>query len=158
MALNKTYTMIVLITICIISTLYIKRKEEPNKEKEAESFSTQSTQLFTDIKEGKHNNYWDQLGYSLPGTQDAVDCYNLNESDCLKNFNCGLAIKDGNKQCVPGDVHGPLFSSQTDWWQYTNYYDKFIFDDKSTSTTRPWSTFYPDYEAWFPSPQSRATL
>ena len=159
--LNKTYTMLALIVICVCLTLYVKHQEKEEKKNNAktlEGFSTQSTQLFKNIKEGKHNNYWDQLGYSLPNTKDAIDCYALDEKDCLKNFNCGIHVKDGNKQCVPGDVQGPLFSSTADEWIYTNYYDQFIFGDKTTSKTKPWNTFYPDYEAWYPSPTSRAAL
>lgn len=154
MVLNKTYTMITLCVIFICLTLYIKQQDQKK-----EAFSLQSTQLFTDIKEGKHNDFWDQLGYTLPKTKNSNDCYSLNETDCLKNFNCGLCIQSGQKkECVPGDVHGPLFKAGCDLWEYTNYYDKFIFNDKTTSITKPWSTFYPDYEAWYPSPQSRATL
>ena len=45
MVLNKTYTMIALIAICMCLTLYIKQQEEQEK-KGTEKFSTQSTQLF----------------------------------------------------------------------------------------------------------------
>jgi hypothetical protein len=67
-------------------------------------------------------------------------------------------MKDGVKECIPGDEQGPLFKEDCQGWIYTNYYDKFIFRDKCTTKTRPWNTFYPEYEARYPSPISRATL
>ena len=86
------------------------------------------------------------------------DCYKLNKKDCLNNSNCGLCIKDKNATCVPGDIHGPLFKETCQGWAHTDYYDRHIFGEKVTRITPSWSAFYSDYEARYPSPQSRSTL
>lgn len=86
------------------------------------------------------------------------DCYKLDERGCMKYSNCGLCVKDGKKQCVPGDEHGPFFKANCDAWMHTNVYDRHIFKEKVTTYYPPWSHFYPDYEIFYPSPQTRATL
>ena len=76
----------------------------------------------------------------------------------MKYSNCGLCLKDGKQECIPGDVQGPLFKEDCEGWQHTNYYDRHIFGEKVVTLSPPWSKFYPDYEARYPSPTSRATL
>jgi hypothetical protein len=109
---------------------------------------------FYNIPDTAKHSYWnpDFVG------KRALDCYDLNKRDCMKYSNCGLCHKDGEQTCIPGDVQGPLFKEDCQGWQYTNYYDRHIFGEKVVTLTPPWSKFYPDYEARYPSPTSRATL
>ena len=86
------------------------------------------------------------------------DCYSLNKKNCLKYSNCGLCLGKGKAQCVPGDVQGPLFKGGCNKWVYTNYYDGYTFGNKTTTVTRDWNWFYPDYEARLPGPVTRSTL
>ena len=72
--------------------------------------------------------------------------------------NCGLCMKDGKIECIPGDVQGPFFKEDCQGWMHTNYYDRYIFGERVTTITPPWNRFYPDYETKYPSPKSRATL
>lgn len=154
MSLNKICILIVLIIICMLLTMYTTDNKNVT-ESEVENYSNE---VFDRVNEGKNNDYWDNLAHNLEGTKKADDCYKLNQRDCLKYYNCGLCMKDGVKECIPGDEQGPLFKEDCQGWIYTNYYDKFIFRDKCTTKTRPWNTFYPEYEARYPSPISRATL
>jgi hypothetical protein len=86
------------------------------------------------------------------------DCYNLTDRDCMKYTNCGLCIRKGRKECIPGDYQGPLFKQDCDLWQYTDFYDRYIFGEKWENTYHPWSRMYPEYEAIYPSPVIRSTL
>lgn len=113
-----------------------------------------STEVFDRIKYGKDNHLQNQLAHG----QRSTDCYDLNQRDCMKYNNCGLCKKYNRISCIPGDMHGPYFKSGCDKWQYTNYYDGFPFGDRFTTITRPWDTFYPDYELRLADPISRATL
>jgi len=86
------------------------------------------------------------------------DCYTETSKDCLKYMNCGLCHKFGKARCIPGDVHGPLFTENCDFWQHTDFYDNKIFGQKVETTLAPWSRAYSDYETWYPSPTSQRTL
>lgn len=110
---------------------------------------------FYNLPDTSENAYWDQ--YNWVGKR-ALDCYDLNKRDCMKYSNCGLCLKDGKQNCIPGDAQGPFFKQDCQGWQYTDYRDRYIFGEKVTYLTPPWSKFYPDYEARWVSPQSRATL
>ncbi len=100
------------------------------------------------------NTYWDP---SWVGKR-SNDCYELSERDCMKYSNCGLCLKDGKAQCIPGDQQGPLFKESCERWIHTDYRDRYIFGEKVVTVTPPFDYFYPDYEARYPSPQSRASL
>ena len=113
-----------------------------------------SNELFLHIKEGKENNYWDQLREG----RSSYDCYNHPNDKCMEYSNCGLCMKDGQINCIPGDVQGPFFKEDCQGWMYTNVYDRHIFKEKVATITPPWNRFYPDYETKYPSPQSRSTL
>ncbi len=94
------------------------------------------------------------------GTQ-TNDCYSKSLKECPEYSNCGIATVDGIKKCIPGDIEGPSFETGTkfDQWTYKNQYDKVIFnesDDLREYDT--WSTFYPVYEVFYPSPVSRSAL
>ena len=110
--------------------------------------------LYTRQSEYEHFNRWDPLWEG----NTSLDCYKETPRNCMKYSNCGLCYKSGHAQCMPGDDDGPLFDDQCEYWQYTNYYDKHIFNEKITRLTRPWSHVYGDYEAIFPSPIARSTL
>ena len=86
------------------------------------------------------------------------DCYNLDNKTCLQYSNCGLCLKDNKSTCLPGDEQGPFFVEDCQKWAYTNFYDGRTTDDKQTIITPPWNTFYPIYEARYPSPISVSTL
>jgi hypothetical protein len=86
------------------------------------------------------------------------DCYKLKDRDCMKYSNCGLCVLNGQMQCVPGDKHGPTFKEGCEQWIHTDYHDRHIFDEKVTTVSPSFDYKYPDYEAWWPSPKSRATL
>ena len=88
----------------------------------------------------------------------SLDCYTLSNRDCMKYSNCGLCLKHGKQQCIPGDVQGPLFKQDCEQWQHTDYYDRFIFGEKVHTVSPPWSKVYSDYETVWPSPKSVQTL
>ena len=152
--LNKPTIVCSIIIILIVFFLpvciyFIYTKSNNVKTKE-----NYSNELFDTIKEGKDNYSWNQLRVGPRST----DCYKLKGNNCLKYSNCGLCVKDGNLQCIPGDEQGPLFKEDCQGWIYTNYYDNSIFNEKVTSITPPWSMFYPEYEGRYPSPISRSAL
>jgi hypothetical protein len=97
---------------------------------------------------------WDPLWVG----QRSLDCYKENKRDCMQYSNCGLCLKDGQMNCVPGDVQGPFFEDQCQHWIHTDYYDRHIFGEKVTSISPPFSQFYPDYETYYPWPGSVQTL
>ena len=100
-------------------------------------------------------NDWEPLWVG----EQSDDCYSLSKGDCLKYSNCGLCHQKGKKQCIPGNVDGPLFKEGCDGWTYTNYYDRHIFNEAVTQTTPSWDKWYPNmYEVWYPSPITQATL
>ncbi|MCJ7636536.1 MAG: hypothetical protein MUO21_03520 [Nitrososphaeraceae archaeon] len=84
------------------------------------------------------------------------DCYTEKPENCLNFSNCGICMNNGT--CIPGDQDGPFFQGGCNGWLYSNYADRKIFNEKVTSIVPPWDTFYPDYEATFPSPVSWAAL
>ena len=88
----------------------------------------------------------------------SLDCYNENPRDCMTYSNCGLCHKDEKKKCLPGDVNGPFFEENCPAWEYTNYYDKYVFGEKDTIVTSSWDRFLPGFEQKFPNPIARSTL
>ena len=89
------------------------------------------------------------------------DCYSKNLTECVQYSNGGIATIDGRKECIPGDIEGPSFevNPNFDQWSYKNQYDKHIFN--GTEDTRDyniWSTFYPIYDVFYPSPPTLAAL
>jgi hypothetical protein len=94
---------------------------------------------------------WDHL---TSDSNTSLDCYKETPRNCMKYSNCGLCVKNNNLTCLPGDVQGPYFDEHCENWVYTNYYDRHIFGEKVTTITPAWNKFYPDYEAWYPSPIS----
>ena len=102
-------------------------------------------------------NFYNVSSVPYPKWQGELsqDCSTEKLDNCLNFSNCGIC----NNKCVFGDEDGPLFTGQNcNNWLYSNYRDRKIFNEKVTRVTPSWSTFYPDYEATFPSPISRATL
>jgi len=122
-----------------------------NVRKVRESYNNE---IFNKVKMGKHNNSWDQLETG----RTATDCYTLDKRNCLKYSNCGICMKDGIKQCIPGDNYGPYFTENCNLWEYNNYYNRYIFGDRINRVIPPWNRLYSDYEVKYPSPQSRASL
>jgi hypothetical protein len=134
----------------------------------------------SDSNSDKIENYSDLPDYSEGGVwgQRSVgpisnDCYKLNETDCLKTSNCGLclstdfkkisggfATENGkpNAKCMPGDYEGPLFKEGCERWVHANYRDRSAFRERTITISPPHDYRYPDYEALWSSPQSRATL
>lgn len=98
---------------------------------------------------------WDPLFVG----KTSVDCYAENNKDCLNYSNCGICIgRESQPKCMPGDENGPFFNEGCRKWAYTNYYDKNIFDEKTTNLMQPWDKWQPGYEVKFPSPITRSTL
>ena len=88
----------------------------------------------------------------------SLDCYNEKPEDCMHYANCGICYRQGKSKCIPGDVQGPYYTENCDYWQHTDFYDRHIFGEKVETTTAPWSRAYSDWEQWAPSQTSRATL
>ena len=94
------------------------------------------------------------------GTQ-TNDCYEKSLNECPNYTNCGIATVGGKKKCIPGDVEGPLFETGTqfDQWTYKDQYSKYIFNESDDLRQyNTWSTFYPIYDVFYPSPVSRSAL
>ena len=116
--------------------------------------------LIVILTKNTNNEHFDPLWTSKETTwnprmvgKTSSDCYNESRRDCMKYSNCGLCVSGGNEaQCVPGDVQGPYFKEKCDHWAHTDYYDRYVFGEKIFTVTPSWSKFYPDYEAWYPSP------
>ncbi len=88
-----------------------------------------------------------------------MDCYRLNGKNCLKYANCGLCLKDGEVNCIPGDDQGPFFKEDCMGWLNTNIFDNHIFNDERVLRGYPpWNMFYPTDEARYPSPTVRSSL
>jgi len=153
--LNIT-TIIIPISIIIIITIIILFIIQTNKSNNSTNIENYRNDLFQDIELGQDNNYWNELEYDHGPNN--IDCYKLNQRDCMKYANCGLCLKNGRKECVPGDTQGPFFKEDCEGWMHTDYYDRHIFNEKVVTISPPWSKFYPDYEVRYPSPKSRATL
>lgn len=100
---------------------------------------------------------WDPIWFSGPVGQ-AQDCYVLPPNKCMNYPNCGLCIKNGKQIRIPGDTQGSFFKEDCQAWAHTNLVDRHIFKERVTTISPPWSAFYPDYEARYPSPISRSTL
>lgn len=86
------------------------------------------------------------------------DCYTETPKDCTKYMNCGLCHSYGKTKCLPGDIQGPLFTENCDFWQHTDYYDNRIFGQKVETTLAPWSKAEPEWETVYPSRISQSTL
>ena len=112
--------------------------------------------LFIMFTQKKEHFQWDPLNVG----QSSLDCYRLKKpKDCLKYANCGLCLKDGEVNCIPGDDFGPFFKQDCMGWLNTNIYDSHIFNDERVLRGYPpWNMFYPTYEARYPSPTVRSTL
>ena len=83
-------------------------------------------------------------------SREAAECYNLSPAACINNTNCGLC---NDTRCVPGDVYGPLFTTNCENWTYKDSYDYDVI-----RKNRPDTYWYPEYEARFPSPTVVAGL
>lgn len=142
----NSYIKYTLLVLCIIGLfVYVNRVNRVNKT--TETFA-HKTQQYSD------NSLWDPVWTG----KTANDCYALNKGTCTKYSNCGLCLKNGDFTCVPGDEQGPLFKDGCVRWMYTNYYDRYPFNKKTTTIVPDWSYFYSDYEIKFPSPVSRSAL
>ncbi|QKF94316.1 hypothetical protein QKU48_gp0858 [Fadolivirus algeromassiliense] len=97
---------------------------------------------------------WDPLWVG----KTSLDCYSETPRDCLSYSNCGLCRQGMTQKCLPGDEQGPFFTEGCDTWKHTNYYDRHIFGEKVTTTSRDWSYRIPEFPIYFPSPVSRAAL
>jgi hypothetical protein len=87
------------------------------------------------------------------------DCYSEKPENCLDYANCGFCLgTDGAKKCIFGDADGPLFQERCPAWAHSNFYDRYIFNEKVTTIVPSWAQFYPDYEAWYPFPGYAMTL
>jgi hypothetical protein len=110
--------------------------------------------LFTYSQNKEHFN-WEPR---WKGPQ-STDCYTEKPENCLNYANCGYCLGTGNKppKCIPGDNDGPLFQERCPAWVHSNYYDRYIFDEKVTKITPSFAQFY-NYEAWYPWPGYSMTL
>jgi hypothetical protein len=101
-------------------------------------------------------------GFNLLDTgTETNDCYEKSLEDCTNYSNCGIATIEGRKRCIFGDIEGPSFSNpvEFDQWTYKDSYDKHIFNDSDEIRDyNTWSTFYPIYDVFYPSPTSLASL
>ena len=109
---------------------------------------------YANLPDYSENDEWDLKWVD----KRSKDCYEHTERDCMKYSNCGLCLRDGKSNCIPGDYHGPLFKEGCERWIHTDYRDRHIFGEKVVTMTPPHDYAYTDYEAWYPSPTSRATL
>lgn len=105
-------------------------------------------------KDNKEHFQWDPLWVG----KTSLDCYGETPRDCMTYSNCGLCRQNGKQVCMPGDNQGPFFNEGCDTWKHTDYYDRHIFGEKVTTTSRDWSYRVPDYAIYYPSTVSRATL
>lgn len=113
--------------------------------------------IYANIAKSEHytnfGDYWDVIDYG----KKYDNCYELNENDCMAYSNCGLCVKNGVPTCKPGDMYGPLFSGDCDYWRYSNYYDGFPFETTYVNTSRPWSRHYSDFGLGLADPISRSS-
>lgn len=130
-------SIILIILVILLFWIYSKNKQE-----------------HFDAELNAEHHLWDPAWVG----KKALDCYSLDKRDCMKYSNCGLCLKDGKMECIPGDEQGPLFKEGCRGWMHTNYYDRNIFGERVTTISPPWSHQYADYEAWFPSRQVVQTL
>lgn len=89
------------------------------------------------------------------------DCYSKSLTECVNYSNCGIAKINGRQECIPGDIEGPSFNVNPNFnqWSYKNKYDGHIFNESDdTQDYDIWSTFYPIYEVFYPSPTTLAAL
>ncbi len=158
----KRETVLIAITLLIVYICFISlfAKEDNNngiwKIPIPVNVSTDNNTVegYSELPDYSENFIWDPLWLGRTNK----DCYNLNEEDCMKYTNCGLCLNNGKAKCIPGDDTGPLFKEGCDRWVHTNYRDRHLFGEKVVTIIPPHDYRYPDYEAWWPSPQSRATL
>nr|QBK88562.1 MAG: uncharacterized protein LCMiAC01_02390 [Mimivirus LCMiAC01] len=107
------------------------------------------------INRTKYENfYWSPL-HTGP---ESTDCYKLNKKNCVKYSNCGLCLKNGRLNCLPGDEQGPFFKEDCMGWFHNNHYDRYHIGEKVLRATPPWNMHYPSYETRYPSPVIRSTL
>lgn len=142
---NIILTIIISIALYLIAS-YLFSKEDNNNFIYYEKYAN--------LPDYSENVFWDPSWIGKVSN----DCYELSKRDCMKYANCGLCRKDGKYQCIPGDNQGPLFKEGCDKWIHTNYRDRYIFKEKIVTESPPHDYRYLDYEAHYPSPQSRATL
>ena len=115
---------------------------------------TYNIENYSDLPDYSENFLWDQTWMGNTNK----DCYKLNKNDCMKYANCGLCTSGNDAVCVPGDQQGPMFKEGCDQWIHTDYRDRHMFGEKVMTVSPPHDYQYPDYEAWYPSPISRARL
>ena len=108
----------------------------------------------TSLQSTGDGDLWDPLSVG----KRAVDCYTLDNAKCLEYNNCGLCLDNKNTKCVPGDENGPYFKQNCRGWMHTDNYDRYIFGERVTTITPPWSYMYADYEAIYPHPKVANTL
>lgn len=145
--------LIVILLPIIIYLIYIC-STTPYKTPPKPPIEAYSNDLFDNIKSGKENDFWVQTDAGMK----AKDCYGLPRNECLRYSNCGICMKNGRSECMPGDEQGPFFKEDCQGWAYSNVYDRYIFGERVTTVTPPWSMFYPDYEQRTISPVVASTL
>lgn len=92
---------------------------------------------------------------------ESNNCYDKSLDDCLNFANCGIATVNGRRFCDFGDEEGPFYNMNTNFnsWEYRNDYDQHIFNGEGAPHEyKPWSSFYPIYDVFYPSPTSLAAL
>jgi hypothetical protein len=86
-----------------------------------------------------HSNVITDQNNKITNEESVKDCYSLSPLQCLKCGQCGIYQKDGISKCVPGDVYGPSFTSDADYWIYGNSYDRYIYGEDVVSRYKPWN-------------------
>lgn len=77
---------------------------------------------------------------------------------CLKNTGHGICIKNDQLNCVLGDINGPYFTEDCKYWKIVDDYNKTLFNNSIVTTTKPVTTFYPEYEQRFINNSGRVML
>jgi len=63
-------------------------------------------------------------------------------NECLSHSNCGVCLKNHIAVCKEGDVDGPLFCGNCDYWKYKRRANIGKNKDSILVTTRPWNKVF----------------
>lgn len=145
------------IILIIIFVIFICNLFESNQQNMSEEeFKNMNYRDYDLNNEEINKNGWNIRHIGL--THD--DCYSLSPKNCLRYSNCGLCSNNklSNRKCLPGDEHGPFFSSDCSLWKHNNYYDGIIYNENKIRNYQPWNVVPTHLKSVYVDPISRATL